>query len=194
MSARPWIHRVLRRAARTVRFGLLTLAAMLASVALSYTVVRHMTRNVTMLQQLPRETVDFARQTRAACNTLAELANELAFRVPPHAPAPNQDALAWMRGPFQVRLRALQQQLGSNTAWPKGSATALTKNLHARLAAAADRAAALAARPEDNALRKRALTDIRDAVHAAETWLLESGAARHMPAPRIPLSTQAAGQ
>lgn len=180
----PWGRRLLR----TARFGLLGTIACLMSVGISYSLVRHWTRGATIVTPLTPETLRVASQFREVSNRLATLANKYLFRFPKAASAPGEEGRTWMQNHFRPEAMALQQMLAGDHQRSLPGRDVAARKVHGALTAAADRAAAAAARPDDAALAKRALLDIRAAVRMAEAWIARSGAERRLDSPAVSFS------
>jgi len=177
-----------RRLLRTARFGLIGTVACLMSVWISYSLVRHWTRGAAIVTPLTPETLRIARQFREVSNRLAGLANEYVFRFPKAAKAPGEEGRIWIQNQFRPEVMALQQILSGGGQRDGSGRNASAQKAHGMLAAAVDRAAAAASRPDDAALAKRALLDIRAAVRAAEAWIAHSGAEPRMDTPAVSFS------
>lgn len=177
-----------RRFLRTARFGLVGTVACLMSIWISYSLVRHWTRGATIVTPLTPETLRVARQFREASNRLAALANEYTFRFPKAAIAPEKEGQAWMQNHFRPESMALQKILSGDHQWGLPGRDPAARKVHETLTAAADRVAAAASRPNDAALAKRALLDIRAAVRAAEAWIARSGANPRLDTPAVSFS------
>ncbi len=182
-----------QRILRTARFGLLGTLACLMSVWTSYSIVRHWTRGSTIITPLTADTLHFARQFRDVDNRLAELSNEYVFRFPKARKSLDKEGNAWIQNRFRPEITVIQQRLSDAHQWNQSSKNSSAQKVHGALSAAVDRASAAASRPDDAALAKRALLDIRAAVRAAELWITHAGAEPRMDAPATSFSAGMAG-
>ncbi len=151
---------------RQMRFGVLVLIGCLLSTGISFTMVRVLLRDYSMVNLPPTETVRLAQTLRRTSNQFVAVCSEYNERLPPESGAPLPDDEAWIRQQFLPVLRELQRELAGINA---GSTSALTI-----FRDTIDRAIGMATYPGDGVLRARVLAAAKDAVGRVEAWIAES--------------------
>jgi len=162
---------------RMGRYMLLLTLSCLLSMIIAYALVRHLTRGQTVLRKVDPEAIQQARLLRRDTNQLVALANEYSQRLPQDTKAPAPATIQWIDGAFRPELNALRQRMDEE--FPTDTPLCRT------LSATADRAAAMAAHPDDAELRRRALRDIEAAAARIEKHLDTLGLEHWLPQPPL---------
>ena len=139
------------------------LLAGLASMALSYTTVRYITRDrpPPMQQPAPAPAQQETSPLRVWCNEVVHLTNDYSTYLPLDASSPRPTARRWIDHHYRPRLRTLYEAMTQQSA---GASPA-----HRALMAATDRLMTMARRPADRALRRRATQELQRATRTVDT-------------------------
>ncbi len=149
---------------RTSRYILLVLLGFTISMGVAFGVVRYLTRDLSMVPGLDPMQVDQAAQLRHASNTLLQLFGAYLDEIALDAQALKPGARQWIARGFSPKLNELRNVLDNDALMELPPCR--------RLAAAAERAANMAAHPEDQALRRRTAEDILKAAQETEAYLV----------------------
>lgn len=145
-------------------FGLLLLCCCLSTL-ISYHLVRHLTRDMSIVSRPPAELIDEARYLRREANQLTQLVNALVHRLPQRGPVPDNTTRRWVERQFLPEVLHLKRELESTSGALEGQ--------YERLAYAAGLARDLARAMEDPPRRATLSRQIADVVDEVNGWLSE---------------------
>jgi hypothetical protein len=168
-----------------VRYVLLMLLACSLSMGISFGLVRHFTRGLSVTESLDRRTLLQARLLRSYANELVDLTEDYLARIPFDVKAPKPQDLQWVRRDFQPRIEDLEERM--NAELRPDAPAAINIAPFRGLRSAADRAMAMAGHPADPDLRRSAARDIVHAVESAEEAITQMKAASHLDEPPRPM-------
>ncbi len=171
----PWFQRIAQWLARRLAFFVLLLAGAATSMAVSYGVVRYLTRDLTLIAVTDPELVRTATLLRSWSNELVDVMTAYLERVPLEAAAPKPSAKQWAAGEFRDRVVSLRQAMERQALWDLES--------YRRLRAAADRALSMVQHPADRELRRMVAKDITTAVATVEDHIRRNRVAAELPLP-----------
>ncbi len=159
--------------ARAAKFTLLAALGLAVSMLISFVLVRHLTQGLSRTPGANPELLRQAALLRQFSNGLLTLAEEYTQQIPLEAEYPNPDRIPWAAKTFLPKLNELRQRTEDDTL--------VYLPIYRTLMAALDRAAAMAAHPEDNTLKKQAMKDIVEAATATEKYLESQGVSSLLP-------------
>lgn len=148
---------------RTFRYILLLLLGFTVSMGIAFGVVRYMTIGVSVTPAIDPTAIDQAATLRHAANTLIQLTGAYLDEIPLDAEALKPGARQWIGRGFIPKLNELHDDLDDDS---------LSELPPFRtLLSVAERLAAMAAHPEDRALRRRAATGVVKAAEEVEAYI-----------------------
>jgi len=152
-----------------------------AGMGVSYAVVRHLTRSLTLVPAVDQKALFVAKALRAQTNQMILLMLEFLDHVPLDAKAPPPETFSWIQRDFSPRAQSFRAALDAAPAFPG------PPGLRSELRAAAERISNMAAHPGDLALRKAALGDVRRSAQHTEEYITQLGMDRYITEPaRLP--------
>jgi hypothetical protein len=161
---------------RRFRFIGILLFVFTFSMAISFTTVRLLTRDLSLVRRVDAATWEQAVQLRQWTVSISRIAAAWRQQAPGDNAALSPAARRWIQEEFRRDVQRLRRKIAAAQVRPAAA------NIHQALAAAVERLAALAAHPEDTALRRAAIEEARRAAARAETWIRDSGV-RNLPHP-----------
>lgn len=166
-----------RPIARTLRWGVSPIVAM----CLSYFLVGQLLARSEPDALTPEE-LQAATELRLFSNELVLLVNEFLQKKGVAGPAEQASYEKWVHRNFHPRVNDLRQRLIHSN---------LSSRAHTAVLAAADRAAAMGARPRELRLQESARSAVLDAVAQSESHITQMGAGKRVtPRPATPSFTK----
>lgn len=164
---------------RWIQFMILATLALVFGMGVSFLMVRQYTRDARLAETIAPEILHQARLLRGYSNDLVTLMNDYAGRFPADARAPRPAVRQWIEREFMPRIKEIRRQMGEEglTETPLGR----------ELAMAAERAAVMAANPDDTALRQAVWRDVTKTTGSAERFIRERELSQYLSAPPVRL-------
>jgi hypothetical protein len=149
---------------------LFALLAGTAGMAISYGMVRHLTRDLSLTPRIDEAALTRSSTLRNQTNRLVDLSLEYLDHIPLDAQAPKPGAVKWVQSEFRPRLQHLRSEIEERARFDAAVVSAGSAP-HRALLAAMDRLATMAAHPVDMQLRAAAIRDVRRAVTNTDEYL-----------------------
>ena len=165
-----------------LRYVFTVLLGMTLSMVIAFVAVRSLTRGTEFTTETNSRQVAAAWALRNCANELTRLCNALVDAVPKPSTALPLGTRAWLAEKFQSDIDALRRELGSAELQDFTQARSLVD--------ACARLSSVALHPEDPALRRVALNEIRSAVDAANSYIRDNALERRVALPITPLRAE----
>lgn len=159
------------------RFILLVLLGLAVSMEISYGLVRHLTKGMSLNPAGDPVTIRKATILRNSSNELIRLMEEYLKGIPLAAGSPKPSVRQWIARSFMSRVTVLRGQLDDESL--------LYLPPYRELSAAVERLAAMAAHPEDVELRRRAVSMVLNAVLQTEQYIDSLKVSPYLPEPPV---------
>jgi hypothetical protein len=151
----------------------------LCSMGISFLLVRHMTRNLVIVERVNPETIQGAELLRSNANKLSDLTQDFLGHFPEGQVAPVPMVEAWLERDFKPRAYSLVKDIEWESSLPGGNAV-VHSQAFSDVLEAARRLYVSARHPDDAELRRLAVEDVRRALDVAETHISELKIGRYL--------------
>ncbi len=148
----------------------------LLGMAISYGMVRFLTRGMTIVPTVEPESIYQARLLRAWSNELVELTGDYLQRLPSDVKAPSPGTRNWIERSFRPQMEDVRRRMAEVETWADLGA-------YRALSAAVDRTLAMAGHPNDTELRGLTAQEVVRAARAVEDYILQRRLSSYLAVP-----------